>query len=58
MMLLFQVLPGGHSITAWLVDNDHNPLDPPVEMTMQFTVTVISEFPWCEGLSLVRFQLS
>ena len=41
--------PGDHSITAWLVDNNHNPLDPPVEMTMQFTVTVISEFPWCEG---------
>ena len=39
---------GDHSITAWLVDGDHNPLDPPVEETMSFTVSVISEYPWCD----------
>ena len=40
---------GDHSITAWLVDNNHNPLDPPVEETLQFSINVISEYPWCEG---------
>ena len=40
---------GDHSITAWLVDNDHNPLDPPIEETITFSITVISEYPWCEG---------
>ena len=40
---------GDHSITAWLVDNNHNPLDPPIEETLQFSITVISEYPWCEG---------
>ena len=40
---------GDHSITAWLVDNDHNPLDPPVEETLSFSVVVISEYPWCDG---------
>ena len=39
---------GDHSITAWLVDGDHNPLDPPVEETMSFTVSVVSEYPWCD----------
>jgi len=39
---------GDHSITAWLVDGDHNPLDPPVEETMSFTISVISEYPWCD----------
>ena len=39
---------GDHTITAWLVDNDHNPLDPPVEETLTFTVTVINAYPWCD----------
>ena len=39
---------GDHSITAWLVDSNHNPLDPPVEETISFTISVISEYPWCD----------
>lgn len=39
---------GEHSITAWLVDSNHNPLDPPVEETISFTISVISEYPWCD----------
>ena len=34
-------LPNGtHTITFSLVDTNHNPLDPPVEVTLEFTTTV------------------
>ena len=42
MMLLFRSNSGDHSITAWLVDNDHNPVDPHVEMTMPFGNVILS----------------
>ena len=40
---------GDHYVTTWLVDNDHNPLDPPVEQTINFSVFVVNAYPWCEG---------
>ena len=46
---------GDHSITAWLVDNNHNPLDPPVEETISFSVNVISDYPWCDDFESGEF---
>ena len=46
---------GDHTITAWLVDNNHNPLDPPVEETISFSVNVISDYPWCDDFESGEF---
>tara|TARA_B100000900_G_scaffold362320_1_gene335506 strand:- start:473 stop:2176 length:1704 start_codon:yes stop_codon:yes gene_type:complete len=46
---------GDHTITAWLVDNNHNPLDPPVEETISFSINVISDYPWCDGFESGEF---
>ncbi len=41
---------GEHTIVAWLVDNNHNPLDPEVEETITFTViTEVTNFPYCSS---------
>jgi len=40
---------GEHTIVAWLVDNDHNALDPPMEETITFSIVLINSFPWCDG---------
>ncbi|WP_053971108.1 T9SS type A sorting domain-containing protein [Mangrovimonas sp. ST2L15] len=34
---------GEHTVDVWLVDNTHTPLDPPVEASVTFTVTSITE---------------
>ena len=39
---------GEHTIVAWLVDNNHNPLDPAVEVTITFNVVIINSYPWCD----------
>ncbi|MCF1191078.1 T9SS type A sorting domain-containing protein [Mangrovimonas sp. AS39] len=37
-------LPDGeHTVDVWLVDNTHTPLDPPVEASVTFTVTSVTE---------------
>jgi len=46
---------GDHTITAWLVDNNHNPLDPPVEETLTFNISVINEYPWCDDFESGEF---
>ena len=48
-VIITGLTPGSHYITAWLVDNNHNPLDPAVETTIQFNVVLISDFPWCDS---------
>ena len=40
---------GEHTIVAWLVDNDHNALDPAVEVTITFNIVIINSYPWCDG---------
>ena len=46
---------GDHTITAWLVDNNHNPLDPPVEETISFSINVINDYPWCDDFESGEF---
>ena len=46
---------GNHTITAWLVDNNHNPLDPPVEETISFSINVINDYPWCDDFESGEF---
>ena len=40
---------GEHTIVAWLVDDNHQALDPAVEVTITFNVVIINSYPWCDG---------
>ena len=37
-VIIADLAAGNHSITVWLVDHMHNPLDPPVEETITFEI--------------------
>ncbi len=49
-VVLTDLSVGQHTIVAWLVDTNHDPLDPVVEETLTFTIVAgVSDFPFCSS---------